>query len=58
MGRARPPGGRSVQTIAVMTGGFSEQELREAGAVEVYESVGELREALDHTVLRGSVAAR
>lgn len=54
----RAAGRAQVQTIAVMTGGFSEQELREAGAVEVYESVRELREALDHTVLRGSVAAR
>ncbi len=41
-----------VPTIAVMTGGFSEQELREAGAVAVYESVAELREQLDRTVLR------
>ncbi len=41
-----------VPTIAVMTGGFSAQELREAGAVAVYESVGELRERLDDTSLR------
>jgi HAD superfamily hydrolase (TIGR01509 family) len=41
-----------VPTIAVMTGGFSAQELREAGAVAVYESVAELRERLDHTPLR------
>jgi HAD superfamily hydrolase (TIGR01549 family) len=31
-----------VDTIAVLTGGFSEAELREAGAVEVFESVREL----------------
>ncbi len=36
-----------VPTLAVLTGGFSEQELREAGAREVYESVVELREDLD-----------
>jgi HAD superfamily hydrolase (TIGR01509 family) len=36
-----------VETIAVMTGGFSEQELRDAGARAVYESVAELRGDLD-----------
>jgi HAD superfamily hydrolase (TIGR01509 family) len=41
-----------VKTIAVMTGGFSEQELSEAGAVAVYESVAELRESLGETALR------
>ncbi|MGA7705866.1 MAG: HAD family hydrolase [Solirubrobacteraceae bacterium] len=43
-----------VQTIAVMTGGFSEEELRQAGAVEVYESVADLRAELDRTALRGA----
>jgi HAD superfamily hydrolase (TIGR01549 family) len=33
-----------VPTVCVVTGGFSEQELRDAGAVAVYESVAELRE--------------
>jgi HAD superfamily hydrolase (TIGR01509 family) len=32
-----------VPTLAVLTGGFSEAELREAGAVEVAESIGTLR---------------
>jgi HAD superfamily hydrolase (TIGR01509 family) len=32
-----------VPTLAVLTGGFSEAELLEAGAVEVCESIGELR---------------
>jgi HAD superfamily hydrolase (TIGR01509 family) len=32
-----------VPTLAVLTGGFSESELREAGAAEVCESIGELR---------------
>jgi phosphoglycolate phosphatase-like HAD superfamily hydrolase len=41
-----------VETIAVITGGFSEQELREAGAVAVFESVADLREQLDTTRLR------
>ncbi len=40
-----------VETVCVMTGGFSEQELREAGAVAVFESVLELRERLDETPL-------
>ncbi len=40
-----------IETIAVMTGGFSADELREAGALEVYESVQELRERLDETPL-------
>ncbi|HEX2050287.1 MAG TPA: HAD family hydrolase [Actinomycetota bacterium] len=41
-----------VDTIAVLTGGFSEQELRDAGAVAVYESIDELRKHLDDTSLR------
>jgi HAD superfamily hydrolase (TIGR01509 family) len=32
-----------IPTLAVLTGGFSEAELREAGAAEVCESIGELR---------------
>ena len=40
-----------VPTVALLTGGFSEQELREAGAVGVYESIGELIERLDETPL-------
>ncbi len=35
-----------VETLAVLTGGFSEQELRDAGAKDVYTSVEELRQAL------------
>src|SRR5215204_3572920 len=40
-----------VPTIAVLTGGFGEAELREAGAVCVFESIDELRERLDDTPL-------
>jgi HAD superfamily hydrolase (TIGR01509 family) len=40
-----------IETLAVMTGGFSAAELRDAGAAEVYESVDELRGALDGTPL-------
>jgi HAD superfamily hydrolase (TIGR01549 family) len=35
-----------VETLAVLTGGFSEQELREAGARDVFTSVKELKESL------------
>jgi HAD superfamily hydrolase (TIGR01549 family) len=35
-------GAAGVPTLAVLTGGFSEGELREAGAVEVVESIGEI----------------
>ena len=40
-----------VPTVAVLTGGFSEQELRDAGAVAVYESLTDLCERLDETPL-------
>jgi HAD superfamily hydrolase (TIGR01549 family) len=43
-----------LDTIAVLTGGFSEAELREAGAVAVYSSITELRESLDETPLAAS----
>ena len=43
--------GAEVPTLAVVTGGFSEQELSEAGAAGVFESVAELRERLDETPL-------
>jgi HAD superfamily hydrolase (TIGR01509 family) len=41
-----------LKTIAVLTGGFSEHELREAGAAAVFESLIELRDQLDNTPLR------
>ena len=40
-----------VDTLAVLTGGFSAAELREAGAVAVFESVRELCERLGETAL-------
>jgi HAD superfamily hydrolase (TIGR01549 family) len=40
-----------LETVAVMTGGFSEQELRDAGAVAVFESITALRDSLDDTPL-------
>jgi phosphoglycolate phosphatase-like HAD superfamily hydrolase len=41
-----------LKTVAVLTGGFSDAELRDAGAVDVFESLVELRERLDSTPLR------
>ena len=40
-----------VDTVCVVTGGFCEQELRDAGAVGVFESVEALRRRLDETPL-------
>jgi phosphoglycolate phosphatase-like HAD superfamily hydrolase len=40
-----------VETVCVITGGFSEQELRDAGATTVFESVEELRRRLAETPL-------
>jgi HAD superfamily hydrolase (TIGR01509 family) len=40
-----------IETIAVMTGGFAESELREAGAVAVFESIEDLAAQLDETPL-------
>ena len=36
-----------IETVCVMTGGFSEQELRDGGAVDVHESLGELIATLE-----------
>jgi HAD superfamily hydrolase (TIGR01549 family) len=44
-------GRAGIETLAVLTGGFSEQELLDAGAVRVFRSIDELREALDSTPL-------
>jgi HAD superfamily hydrolase (TIGR01549 family) len=38
-----------LRCVTVITGGFSEQELRDAGAVAVFESIEELRQRLDAT---------
>jgi HAD superfamily hydrolase (TIGR01549 family) len=40
-----------VQTLAVLTGGFSERELRDSGAVAVFTSIEELRQRLSDTPL-------
>jgi HAD superfamily hydrolase (TIGR01549 family) len=43
-----------IETVAVLTGGFSEAELRDAGAVAVYHSIDDLRQSLDETPLTAS----
>jgi HAD superfamily hydrolase (TIGR01549 family) len=42
-------------SIGVLTGGFSEQELTEAGATVVFDSVEHLRDHLNTTTLRDTV---
>jgi HAD superfamily hydrolase (TIGR01509 family) len=42
-----------VRSIGVLTGGFSEAELLDAGASKVFASVEDLRSGLDGTLLRG-----
>jgi hypothetical protein len=37
--------------VAILTGGFSEQELRDAGAVAVFDSIPALDQRLDATPL-------
>jgi phosphoglycolate phosphatase-like HAD superfamily hydrolase len=46
-----------LRSIGVLTGGFSEQELRQAGAASVYESVDELRLHLDDVFGRSGRSA-
>jgi HAD superfamily hydrolase (TIGR01549 family) len=40
-----------IPTVAVLTGGFSEQELRDAGAVQVFDSIEALRHSIEETPL-------
>jgi HAD superfamily hydrolase (TIGR01549 family) len=40
-----------IETIAVLTGGFSEQELLDAGATQVFHSIDDLRQSLGSTAL-------
>jgi len=42
-----------IPTLGVLTGGFAEAELREAGAACVFESIDELRERVAETPLSG-----
>jgi phosphoglycolate phosphatase-like HAD superfamily hydrolase len=49
---ARPTANVDVPTIGVLNGGYSESELRASGAADVFHSLGDLRAALDDTLLR------
>jgi len=47
-------GRAGIRSVTVRTGGFSAAELRDAGAVAVFDSIEELREALEKTPLAAS----
>ena len=47
-------GRAGIPSVTVRTGGFSAAELRDAGAVAVFDSIEELRGALDETPLAAS----
>ena len=47
-----------LETVAVLTGGFSEAELRDAGAAVVFQSIQELRERVGQTPLGDGEATR
>jgi len=47
-------GRAGLKSVTVRTGGFSAAELRDAGAVAVFDSIDELRESLDDTPLAAS----
>jgi HAD superfamily hydrolase (TIGR01549 family) len=49
-------GRAGLETVAVLTGGFSEAELREAGAAVVFGSIDELRERVRETPLDGEAS--
>jgi len=46
-----------IPAVAVMTGGFAASELREAGAVEVFNGLAQLRDALPELPVIGRVEA-
>jgi HAD superfamily hydrolase (TIGR01509 family) len=54
---AKAAGRARIEMVAVLTGGFSEAELREAGAVAVFQSIDDLRERLRETPLGDGEAA-
>lgn len=46
-----------VQTVGLLTGGFSAAELRDAGAEVVFESIADLIESMDQTPLKAAAAS-
>lgn len=53
---ARAAANAGMPCVAILTGGFSEQELREAGAREVYHSLDDLRAAIASGELTGGTS--
>ena len=51
-GTAWPPASSHVPTVGVLTGGFSREELKEAGAVRVFDSLGAMLDEIDTTPFR------
>ncbi|PZS25995.1 MAG: HAD family hydrolase, partial [Pseudonocardiales bacterium] len=49
----RAAGRAGIESVALLTGGFAESELREAGASAVFESMADLLDALEETPLGG-----
>ncbi len=47
-----------ISSIAVRTGGFSTEELEQAGASAVFDSLGDLHDALDSTALAAPTGGR
>ena len=50
-------GRAGIRTVAVLTGGFSDRELLDAGAVAVFASIPELIEGLDRTPLTAQTSS-
>jgi HAD superfamily hydrolase (TIGR01509 family) len=45
-----------IRTIGLLSGGFTEEDLRSAGAVEIYQDVADLLERFDESLLTTKVA--
>ena len=54
---AMAAGKAGIRAIGLLSGGFTEEELRAAGAVEVYEDVADLLERYDDSLLAAEAAA-
>lgn len=50
-------GKAGMRAVGLLSGGFSEEELRAAGAVEIYEDVADLLERYDESLLAPEAAA-
>ena len=50
-------GKAGIRTIALLSGGFTEEDLRSAGAVEIYQDAADLLEHFDESLLSTEVAA-